>query len=235
MNVDAILDTFNRTGVNYLLIGGMNFLLRHQPILTFDVDLWIEDTSSNRLACETALSALDAEWGTTEATLQTVKNYPSGWLDRQVVFCLHSPKGAIDIFRIVPGLTDWQSSNRRAVSRLTSGGVRFRGISDADISECQLDLEPAFQVRTNQDPETTAWPAMSPFDELVQAEEQKRQNAWDSAARWRAIQETIAWAESQSTVKRNSPAVCRETERNTLEQIAGWQAERRLSGQRSAS
>jgi hypothetical protein len=38
MNVDEILGELGAAGVDYLLIGGMNFLLRHEPELTFDVD-----------------------------------------------------------------------------------------------------------------------------------------------------------------------------------------------------
>ena len=42
MNVDRILETLNRQDVRYILIGRMNFLLRHTPVLTFDVDVWVE-------------------------------------------------------------------------------------------------------------------------------------------------------------------------------------------------
>jgi hypothetical protein len=38
MNVDAMLRVLNEEQVDYLLIGGMNFLIRHLPELTFDVD-----------------------------------------------------------------------------------------------------------------------------------------------------------------------------------------------------
>jgi hypothetical protein len=62
MNVDRILETFNRQQVAYLLIGGMNFLLGHKPVLTYDVDLWVEDTEENLRRCEAALAELDAEW-----------------------------------------------------------------------------------------------------------------------------------------------------------------------------
>ncbi|HMP89874.1 MAG TPA: hypothetical protein PJ991_06720 [Kiritimatiellia bacterium] len=51
INVDRILDTLNRREVEYILIGGMNFLLRHKPVLTFDVDIWINDNESNRTKC----------------------------------------------------------------------------------------------------------------------------------------------------------------------------------------
>ena len=46
MNVDHILETLNGHQVVYLLIGGMNFLLRHTPVLTYDVDV----ITVNRLA-----------------------------------------------------------------------------------------------------------------------------------------------------------------------------------------
>lgn len=101
MNIDLILGTFNRHGVDYLLLGGMNFFLRHQQVLTFDIDLWIEDVPANLRRCEAALAALDAEWGITDADWGLVAQKPAGWLDRQHVYSLHSPHGAIDIFRSV--------------------------------------------------------------------------------------------------------------------------------------
>jgi hypothetical protein len=82
MNADQILTTMNQFGVAYLLIGGMNFLLRHEPsLLTYDVDLWIENTPENRKRCESALAALDAEWGATDADWGPVAQRQSGWLD----------------------------------------------------------------------------------------------------------------------------------------------------------
>src|SRR5688500_5839869 len=110
MNIDAILETFNRHQVRYLLFGGMNFLLRHKPVLTYDIDFWIEDSEENRSRCERSLAALSAEWGAGNENWQLVSELPAGWLARQTVFCLIAPAGAIDIFRFVPGLDDWQSS-----------------------------------------------------------------------------------------------------------------------------
>lgn len=54
MNVDHILATFSKHNVASILIGGMNFLLRHAPVLTYDVDLWIEDTPENLDRCARA-------------------------------------------------------------------------------------------------------------------------------------------------------------------------------------
>ena len=69
MNVDHILATFNEHQVQYLLIGGMNFMLRHKPILTYDLDIWIADSVENRHRCEAGVSLIDAEWGATEESV----------------------------------------------------------------------------------------------------------------------------------------------------------------------
>jgi hypothetical protein len=141
MNIDRILDTFNHHGVNYLLFGGMNFLLRHQGNITYDLDLWIEDTDENRQRTEQALTALDAEWGPTDTTWQPVANLPAGWLDRQSIWCMICPDGAIDIFRAVSGLPDWQASFQSAVREATRGGIAYHGINDADMLSCQMALD----------------------------------------------------------------------------------------------
>jgi hypothetical protein len=39
----------------------------------------------------------------------------------------------------------------------------------------------------------------------LQNEEQKRERSWSAQERWRLIQEAIAWAETQATVRRNTP------------------------------
>lgn len=141
MNVDRILDTLNRHQVAYLLIGGMNFLLRHKPVLTYDVDVWIEDAPENLKRCESALADLHAEWGATEADWKPVAGRPHGWLRSQALFCLNSPHGAIDVFRHVKGLEEWRSCAARAPQEITASGVAYRGLSDADMLQSQLALD----------------------------------------------------------------------------------------------
>ncbi len=140
MNVDCILDSMNRHDVRYLLIGGMNFMLRHEPILTFDVDLWIEDTDENRRRCELALAELDATWGPTDESWQPVANFKPGWLDGRGVFCTLSPSGAIDIFRSVRGLPDWTQCHDRAISSTTKNRTHYLALGDAEMLACQLAL-----------------------------------------------------------------------------------------------
>ncbi len=40
--------------------------------------------------------------------------------------------------------------------------------------------------------------------ELKADEERRRERNWDSAERWRVLQETLSWAEAQATVRRNT-------------------------------
>ena len=140
MNIELVLQTMNRFQVAYLLIGGMNFMLRHKPLLTYDIDLWIEDTEANRRKCELALVDLDAEWGSTDENWGPVSKLPAGWQDAQTIYCLNSPHGAIDIMRAVKGMEDWQKSWRDSLEEATNKGTPFRGLSDADMLQCQLAL-----------------------------------------------------------------------------------------------
>src|SRR5690348_6270281 len=103
MNVDRILQALNDEEVDFILIGGMNFLLRHEPELTFDVDVWVRDDAANLERLNRALSELGAAWGPTEGDWAPVPNEWQ-WLQKQPVFCLTTDHGALDIFREVRGL-----------------------------------------------------------------------------------------------------------------------------------
>ena len=145
MNVDLILTTFNQHSARFLMIGGMNFMLRHQPILTYDLDLWIEDTNENRQHCESALADLGAEWGATEEAWGPVASLSPDWLARQEMYCLTSKFGAIDIFRVVKGLDNWQVCWKDGLDCSTSAGVTYRALSDEDMLRCQLALDSGLQ------------------------------------------------------------------------------------------
>ncbi|MDA1052815.1 MAG: hypothetical protein O3C40_20365 [Planctomycetota bacterium] len=141
MNIDYILHTLNEHEVAYLLIGGVNFMLRHEPVLTFDVDVWIEDTGENIERCEAALGALEASWGATDQQWTSVREHSPRWLESQAMFCLLTPHGPVDVFRFVAGLDDWQASRQSAVAESTASGVRYVGLCDEDMLRCQLALE----------------------------------------------------------------------------------------------
>jgi hypothetical protein len=143
VNVDAILNAFNAAQVDCILIGGMNFLLRHLPELTFDVDLWVRDDDENLKRTNGALISLGAEWGPTDKEWKAVPADHS-WLKRQGCFCLTTSAGALDIFREVRGLEgEFTHCKARAVRGRTAGGIDYWGLSDEDMLATQLALPPA--------------------------------------------------------------------------------------------
>jgi hypothetical protein len=140
VNVDGILQSFHRRRVGAILIGGMNFMLRHQPVLTFDVDLWVRDDADNLGKVADALRDISAEWGRDENSWGPI---PTGfnWLRAQPVFCLTSPYGPIDIFTEVAGLEgQWAVCRDRCDERTTASGVPYASLSDRDMLACQIAL-----------------------------------------------------------------------------------------------
>ena len=145
MKIDHILATLNLHRVDFLLVGGMNYLLRHGPELTFDVDVWIRDEAANKARLNAALCELGAEWGPTERE-QDWKPVPGdpSWLDRQPVFCLTTPHGALDVFRELRGLEGrYDECSRDAGMSQTATGTPYRGMSDHHMLDSQLALDPS--------------------------------------------------------------------------------------------
>ena len=73
---------------------------------------------------------------------------------------------------------------------------------------------------TNADGENSA---EDPADRAAR-EHERRERAWQPAARWQALQETIRWAESQATARRNTPRSCIERERQLTRQLGEGQS-----------
>jgi hypothetical protein len=140
MNADAILESFHRHDVDAILIGGMNFLLRHQPVLTFDLDFWVNDTDKNLSKVTDALHDLRAEWGRDDKSWKPVPT-EFGWLKTQTIFCLTSVHGAIDIFREVAGLEGQYDTCRDRCSECrTPSGIPYASLSNQDMLACQMAL-----------------------------------------------------------------------------------------------
>jgi hypothetical protein len=140
MNVDEILRAFNEEQVDYLLIGGMNFLLRHLPEATYDVDVWTRDTPANLERVNCALRRLGAQWGATEKEWRDV---PAdwNWLKRQACFCLTTDHGALDVFRDVRGLEGrYNECRAAAVPSKTRQGIDYLALSDEHMLACQEAL-----------------------------------------------------------------------------------------------
>ena len=84
MNVDEILRTLSQEQVDYVLIGGMNFLLRHLPELTWDVDIWVKDDAENLARTQPRFVYFWArEWGRTEAEWRPVAADSDGFGPRR--------------------------------------------------------------------------------------------------------------------------------------------------------
>jgi len=139
MNADRILAVFHENGVDCILIGGMNFLLRHQPVLTFDVDFWVRDEPSNLARVHAALRELGAAWGSSEDNWKPLPD-DAQWLTKQAVFCLTTNHGAVDIFRSVHGLPDYDACRQRSTERRTEAGTPYQSLSDVDMLACQMAL-----------------------------------------------------------------------------------------------
>ena len=137
-----MLRVLNEEQVDYLLIGGMNFLIRHLPELTFDVDIWAGDEEENLRRLNRALRRLGAQWGRTEAEWLPVPEDPR-WLQLQPIFCLTTDHGALDIFREVRGLEGrFADCKARSVRAETAAGVACPSLSDRDMLTCQEALPP---------------------------------------------------------------------------------------------
>ena len=140
MNIDAVLNVMNGQKVAYLLIGGMNFNLRHKPIPTYDLDFWIDDTKENRLRCEKALAELNAEWGKSQEEWGPVASLEPGRLKEQEI-CVTSSYCPVNIYLTRKGVDSWDGANTRAYEGITEGGVTYQGMSDEDTLKDQYALD----------------------------------------------------------------------------------------------
>jgi hypothetical protein len=135
-----ILSTMEHSDVSYLVVGGLNYFLAHKPVATQDIDLLIDDTSLNRLACEHALNELRAEWGKRDEDWGPVSSRKSGWLWGQNVFCLITPYGPLDIFLSLPGISNFADAMMRSSTFPLESDLQVRLICAADLLACQLAL-----------------------------------------------------------------------------------------------
>lgn len=145
LDIDHILRTLNDAQADYILIGGMNFLLRHVPELTFDIDVWVADTPANLTRVNHALRVLGAEWGPSDSSWKPVPDDP-GWLTLQPLFCLTTRHGALDVFRDVRGLEGRYAECRsESVPSKTPACVPYQALSDRHMLETQLALPEAYR------------------------------------------------------------------------------------------
>jgi hypothetical protein len=145
MDTDTILQTLWDHRVDYLLIGGVNFMLRHKPVLTLDIDLWVNRAEENLIRLTAALQALGAEWGPNERNWSPIATDITWW-KRQNIYCLTSRHGAIDVFFEVTGLEgQFGACKQVSVACRTPNGTPYQALSDAHMLRCQEALRPEDQ------------------------------------------------------------------------------------------
>ena len=136
----AVFRVLNEHAVQYLLIGGLNYFLRQKPVSTQDIDVYVEHSRDNLTRCESALSALHAQWGRDDADWELTSAKPVGWLSGQSVFCLLTPQAPLDIFLSVPGLSSFAEADAKAAGFITNDGTKVRCISTEHLLACQMAL-----------------------------------------------------------------------------------------------
>ena len=120
-------------------------MLFHRPVLTFDVDILVEDKKDNLSKLNEALRDMKAEWGKTENAWREISVDPQ-WLETQPLFCVTTRYGPLDIFRDVPGLENkFEECWNQGREGKTASGITFKGLSDYHMLECQLALKPRDQ------------------------------------------------------------------------------------------
>jgi hypothetical protein len=139
-NYRRVMVEMNRNHVSFLLVDGLNYFLVHRPVATQDIDLLIENTVTNRLACERALIALGAEWGKRDEEWGPVEEKKSGWLWGQSVFCLLTTCGPVDIFLSLPEIPDYSEAVERSLLHSIEKDLQINLISAYDLLECQLAI-----------------------------------------------------------------------------------------------
>jgi hypothetical protein len=133
--------------VDFLLVGGLNFFLAHQPVATADVDILIDDSESNRMRCEAAIASMDGQWGKLDADWGPVRDRLSGWLSTQGVYCLITKFGPLDVFRSLSGIDSFTLAATRSIQYPLFPNQYVRLISASDLLACQLALDESIRKR----------------------------------------------------------------------------------------
>lgn len=94
----------------------------------------------------------------------------------------------------------------------------YYGLSDEDMLRCQLPSKPKDQPHPVIASQTESMSDV--LSHLIASEAAKRNRHWDAHQRWKVLQETIDWVDSQAVVPRNSKAGCLANQARLLAAIA---------------
>lgn len=121
-----IIETFNRAGVDFVVIGGVAALAHGVQRITRDFDFLIEPSSANCRRAIKALVSLDAEEylpGSKKWVRLDARASP-GWLLKQPRF-FDSDAGGIDICNAIDGVPEWAEGFAGSIE-ITAFGESFR-------------------------------------------------------------------------------------------------------------
>ena len=101
-----LLQSFNASGVRYLIVGGYAVMVHTEPRYTKHLDVWIEPTESNARLMIAAL----AEFGAPTGNI-----LPSDFTEPDVFFQIGIEPVRIDIMSSIPGLDFQRAWNRKLI------------------------------------------------------------------------------------------------------------------------
>ena len=123
--MDEVIDTFNRNGVRYLLMGGQAVRLEGLPRFSLDWDLYIPPHDTGNLARINELLTAELE----EPLV------PLGDKGENFVQTYQTRWGVLQFHLGGPGLPPFDVADERSVTHETEGGVQVRCLCLQDLLE----------------------------------------------------------------------------------------------------
>ncbi|MDH3734619.1 MAG: hypothetical protein OEU54_13905 [Gemmatimonadota bacterium] len=118
----AILESLDRHGVRYVLIGGIAAALHGSPHVTFDVDISPERSRPNLTALAAALEDLDARVRVEQHPAGIAFDHSAEMLERVEILNLVTRFGALDL-TFVPSGTRGYDDLKRSAEPVDVGGL----------------------------------------------------------------------------------------------------------------
>lgn len=126
-----IFETFQRHGVDYVVVGGIAVIAHGHTRNTRDVDFIAATDRANLERLAAALRELDARLSGVDADRLGVDVYDPATLASGANFTMETEAGGLDFFSDVPGAAPYEEMRERALE-LDLGGpvVRVAGLDD---------------------------------------------------------------------------------------------------------
>jgi len=123
-----LLQRFNDSGVEYLIVGAHAVMRYSEPRFTKDLDLWVRNSAGNSRKVYNAL----AEFG---APLQDSGVTPQTFAEEKLVYQLGVAPVRVDISTFIDGVAFEQAWNNRVQSTFFGVVVNFISLSDLIVNK----------------------------------------------------------------------------------------------------